>query len=120
MTGKKPMTPAERSLRQALQRPMTHAELVAELVASGLAPPTMGTVGATWSRQPRTRAAAAAFATGHLRQRTERRIRRTAELTAQGLTAREIGRIIATEEGEEPFAISTVKGWRGRGRGSQP
>jgi hypothetical protein len=68
-----------------------------------------------------TRTQAAARGTESLVDRTARRVQRTAELTADGKTNREIGDIIATEEGSaEGFAISTVKGWRRRGRGTQP
>lgn len=69
---------------------------------------------------PRTRADAAAVASETLRERTARRVQRTVELTDEGKSAREIGRIIATEEGSAEFPVSTVRGWRSRGKGSKP
>jgi hypothetical protein len=66
-------------------------------------------------RRPRWKAAA--DASERLRERTARRVRRTAELTDEGRTATQIGRIIASEEGEEePHPETTVKGWRRRAR----
>lgn len=66
---------------------------------------------------PLPRGAAAAVATGALTHRTGHRVRRTAELTAQGMTARQIGEKVASEEGyPEPFPISTVRGWRRQAR----
>jgi hypothetical protein len=62
---------------------------------------------------PLSRPKAAAVATHSLESRTDQRVRRTAELTAQGLTARQIGEQIASEEGQpEPFPMATVRGWR--------
>jgi hypothetical protein len=63
---------------------------------------------------PLDRAQAAAIAGESLTARTARRVRRTAELDAAepGITAREIGKRIATEEGCEPFTIRTVRDWR--------
>lgn len=70
---------------------------------------------------PRTRAEAAAIGSESLRERTRRRVRRTAELTAQDHTLADIGRIIASEEGQPAaFPKATVKGWRRLGRGPQP
>ena len=67
--------------------------------------------------KPWPRSVRAAYATMKLRERTERRIRRTAELTAGGKSAREIGQIIASEEGsDDGFPVTTVRGWRRRAR----
>jgi hypothetical protein len=56
-----------------------------------------------------------------LEARTARRVKRTAELTAEGLAARRIGEQIASEEGErEPFPISTVRTWRRLARRGKP
>ena len=62
------------------------------------------------------RPVAAAFATSRLEERTARRVRRTAELTTDGRTAREIGEQIGHEEGTTPFPVATVQSWRRRAR----
>lgn len=63
---------------------------------------------------PLSRASASTVATDALEERTARRVRRTAELTAEGRTARQIGAIIASEEGASAdFPVPTVRTWRG-------
>lgn len=88
----------------------------------------IGTV-ATWAWDelsevpPLERGQAAAVAAGSLTARTAQRVRRTAELDAAepGITAKEIGQRIATEEEEaEPFTVATVRVWRRIARGGKP
>jgi hypothetical protein len=72
---------------------------------------------------PLDRSQAAATATDSLTARTARRVRRTAELDAAepGITAEEIGKRIAAEEGQqEPFPIRTIRDWRRIARGGKP
>lgn len=66
---------------------------------------------------PWPRAATAAYASAVLRERTARRLRRVAQLTTDGKTARQIGEIIASEENSPAaFPDTTVKAWRTRAR----
>jgi hypothetical protein len=101
-------------------------EWIRDLVDSGigidLRPGPAGSLDITPAPLPRLpRAIAAAVASSTLRERTARRIARTVDLTAEGRTAREIGVLIASEEGEAgPFSPKTVKDWRARARGLKP
>lgn len=68
---------------------------------------------------PRNRwpkAVAADYASNRLRERTVRRIKRTADLTHEGRTAREIGEILGAEEDQPAFPVTTVRTWRHRAR----
>lgn len=67
-------------------------------------------------RQPWPRPVAAAYARANKAQRAEQRIRRAAELTQQGLTARAIGEIVGREENQVPFPVTTVRSWRRKAR----
>ena len=59
-----------------------------------------------------TKAEAAKRATGVLRNRTLRRAERAAGLRAEGKTRRQIGEVIAREEGQPaPFPVATVRDW---------
>lgn len=59
-----------------------------------------------------TKAEAAAKASHGLHARTMRRAARAAELQAAGRTRREIGELIAQEEGQPTaFPVSTVRDW---------
>ncbi len=73
---------------------------------------------------PLDRQQAAKTATASLSDTAERRVRRTAELVAQGMTTKQIAETIASEEGRrnaagevDPFPEPTVKTWRRKAKG---
>ena len=122
MTGRKRLDLTQMSVGELLQAlPGTHARAMTASDAVGPSGRDNLIIIEPLPPRRRSRADAAAYATERLEDRTTRRIQRTVELTDDGYSAREIGQIIATEEGsDESFAIGTVKGWRRRGRGTQP
>jgi hypothetical protein len=69
-------------------------------------------------REPWPQPVAAAFATHRLKEQAAARVRRTHELTDEGRSAREIGRIIASEEGraDRPYDGRVVRSWRAKPR----